>query len=47
VIVLAKKSYPKPIKTKEGTYECPSDKSVFETEKEYEKHCEEKHVKKK
>jgi len=44
---LEKKSNPKAIKTKEGKFECPSDKSVFETEKEYEKHCEDKHVKKK
>jgi uncharacterized C2H2 Zn-finger protein len=43
---LEKKSIPKPIKTKEGKYQCPEDQEVYDTQKEYEKHCEEEHMKK-
>jgi len=37
---------PKAIKTKEGKYQCPEDKEVYGTKKDYDKHCMEKHPKK-
>jgi len=36
---------PKPLETKEGMYQCPTDREIYPTKKDYEQHCKEKHEK--
>jgi hypothetical protein len=41
----SKPQVPEPKMTPEGYYECPQDKTIYTSRKEYEEHCKQAHQK--